>query len=771
MKLRIFGSSGQLKKQLMIKIEDKFTNSLTGLRKEKRRRRQKNNFDIDEIIENQVWEFLFKIGFVKLNIGRECEVSYGKEVSSLITKRVDIIAESKEARLYVECTTQKDSISKIKSWISDVVGIRKYESGNSDTNNKNVVFVFFTTQKLNSSDKRKLKENGIILLNRTVLDYFNELIKLYKNLAYYQFLAYLLNGKPIKIFDKEDLEVPAIKCKYSKKEHCYLFGIQPAKLIPLASVLHRKLKIDDNLSENYQRLVKKQKIKEIKKFITEERGVFPTNIIISFDTKGGDFFKPQGGKINDIQFGVLTLPRQYQSITIIDGQHRLFAYDGLEESESDLIYVVAFHKLKLEKQVQTFININEKQTKVSASLMWDLYPSILEPSDSNYIKARISLLVKKLNNDKESALNGVIQYDSAEYSNKGSKITLESICTAIKSENIFSVVEGILDKNEIKIKREEALYEVFKNYFDSIRDLNPGHWDRKEKTKNLLRSNQGIGAFIKLLKEILKYLDNNNVFNSTLKDSNIKELFLKMLRPVDKIIKELKTTEEIKNFKRIGEGGKQQIFVDFVKAINKEFSNFGENIIERLENEELERKRYEILQNGEHNTLEVKEAFFSDTKRFKTTGKLERNSDDAIRGIIKTVVAFSNYKGGEIIIGINDPELDYIGIDNTDLFLYKNWDKLKQAISQKIDAETENLVRRPEIIKIVHNNKTFASIKVNEIGKKRLEDQDLVVLKHNSLCYKRENGDSVRIKPNEIKKYCNSVLKELEDTITSEQEN
>lgn len=745
----------------MIIIEDSFIDSLTLLKKEKKRR-QETNFDPDELIENQVWDFLFRIGFTKLNIDRECKVSYGKDTSSLTTKKIDIIAESKEARLYIECTTQKESTSKIKNWISDVEGIRKYENGNINTQNKNVVFIFFTTQSLNKSDKKKLKERGIALLNRTVLDYFNELIRQYKNLAYYQFLAYLLNGKPIKVFDKGDLEIPAIRSKYSNKEYCYLFGIQPAKLIPLASVLHRRLNLDEDISENYQRLVKKQKIKEIKKFITEERGVFPTNIIISFETKGRNFFKPLGNRINDIQFGMLTLPRQYQSITIIDGQHRLFAYDGLEESNKDLIYVVAFHKMKPEKQVQTFININEKQTKVSASLMWDLYPSILEPSDANYIKARISLLVKKLNNDKDSSLNGVIQYDSAKYSNKGAKITLESICTAIKSENLFSIIEGILDKNEIKTKRDEILYEVFNKYFDSIKGLDPEHWDRKEKTKNLLRSNQGIGAFIKLQKEILKYLDKKDVFNSINKYNNIEEWYSRMLAPVGNLIKELKTTDEIKAFKRIGEGGKQQIFVDFVKIINKHFSDFGISIIEKLENEELERKRNEIYQNGEHNTLEAKEAFFTDTKRLKATGELKRNTDDAIRGIIKTVVAFSNYKGGEIIIGLNDPALDYIGIDKTDLVLYKDWDKLKQAISQKIDSETDNLIRRPEIIKITHNNKTFAIIKVNGISRKRFEEQDLVVLKKNNNCYKRENGDSTIIKPNEIKKYCNSVLKEME---------
>lgn len=168
----------------MIIIQDNFSDSLTLLKKEKKRRSE-NTFDVDELFENQVWDFLFDIGFRKMNIGRECEVSYGKDLNSQIKKKVDIIAESNETRLYIECTTQYDSTSKIKHWISDVEGIRKYENGNDETRGRNVVFIFVSTQDLNNPDLIKLKEKGIVYLNRTVLDYFNELIKLYRNLAYW----------------------------------------------------------------------------------------------------------------------------------------------------------------------------------------------------------------------------------------------------------------------------------------------------------------------------------------------------------------------------------------------------------------------------------------------------------------------------------------------------------------------------------------------------------------------------------------------------------
>ena len=211
--------------------------------------------------------------------------------------------------------------------------------------------------------------------------------------------------------------------------------------------------------------------------------------------------------------------------------------------------------------------------------------------------------------------------------------------------------------------------------------------------------------------------------------------------------------------------GKTKVIVDFIKEINKSFPDFGKNVIEKQENEELEIKRAELLENGEHNTLEAKESFFTDSRKLEATQKLERNSEDAIRGIIKTVVAFSNYKGGDIIIGLNDGSFDFVGIDNTDLKLYKNWDKLKQSIAQKIEAETENLTRRPEILKIIHNSKTFAIIRVKALYKKMFEDQELVVLKNDNNCYKRENGDSIIIKTSEIKKYCNSVLKEIEEEV------
>ena len=448
----------------MIIISDNFSDAKTLLRKEAKNR-ENSELPVDEILENEAWLLFYKLGFEKLNIGRECEVKYGKKESELSTKKVDVIAESNECRIYIECTTQQNDATKIKQWSSEVDDIRKYESGNSETEKKNVVFVYCNANSISDADRDKLNKKGIIYLNTAIIDYFIELRGQYSRLAYFQLISYLCKGQQIKSISQEDLKIPAIRTKYGKKTYAYLFGVHPSTLIPLSTVPHRKLDYEDDLNHNYQRLIKKTKVNAIKKFIKQERGIFPTNIIISIESDKHDF-KTSGKAINDIQHGTLSLPRHYQSVNVIDGQHRLFAYDGLEEADKDLIYVVAFDKMDLEEQIKTFIDINEKQTKVSPSLLWDLYPSILDPNED--VKPRISLLVKLLNENSESSLNGLIKYDSASYSKKEPKLTLESVCTAIKSEKVIQDVDSYMGLLRIPNKNDNVTFSLLSLWFQVI---------------------------------------------------------------------------------------------------------------------------------------------------------------------------------------------------------------------------------------------------------------------------------------------------------------
>jgi DNA sulfur modification protein DndB len=537
----------------MIRIADNFSDAKSLLKKESKER-EKEDLEKDEILENEVWNLFYKLGFTRLNIGRECLVEYGKKESDLQTKKIDVIAESEDVRAYIECTTQENDTPKIKQWISEVDDIRKYENKNPDTTDKNVVFIYCNSQKLNEFDKGRLSKKGIIYLNSSIIEYFLALKAQYSRLAYFQLVSYLCKGQLIRSLTDEELTVPAIRCKYDNKTYCYLFAIQPGRIIPLSTVPHRKLDYEEDLNNNYQRLVKKTKINAIKKFITEQRGVFPTNIIISIENDK-TVFQQTGAAINNIHHGTITLPRKFQSLNIIDGQHRLFAYDGLDQGLKDLIYIVAFERMELEKQIKTFIDINEKQTKVSPSLLWDLYPTILGKDE---IKYRISTLVKRLNEQEESSLFGLISYDSAPYSNKAPKLTLESVCTAIKTEKITEDVNSSMELLRIPNREDSIAYSILSLWFKAIRESAPEHWNRTDKTLNLLRSNQGFGAMIKLLSKVIREFISNDTFESIRTDDYevIINEFKDYLAPIINEVEKLKTKEEIKSWKRIGEGGK-----------------------------------------------------------------------------------------------------------------------------------------------------------------------------------------------------------------------
>jgi len=750
----------------MIIISDNFSESKTLLRKEAKTR-DNGELAADEIIENEAWLLFYKLGFDKMNIGRECEVKYGKKQTDLSTKKIDVIAQSKEVRVYIECTTQKNDSLKIKQWSSEVSDIRKYESGNSETEKKNVVFVYCNDSAISESDRNTLFKKGIVYLNTAIIDYFLELKGQYARLAYFQLVSYLCKGQQIKSITSEDLTIPAIRTKYGSKTYAYLFGVHPSTLIPLSTVPHRKLDYEDDLNHNYQRLIKKTKVNAIKKFIKNERGIFPTNIIISIESDKHSF-KTFGKAINDIQHGTLTLPRQYQSVNIIDGQHRLFAYDGLEQSEKDLIYVVAFDKMDLEEQIKTFIDINEKQTKVSPSLLWDLYPTILEKDD---IKYRISTLVKNLNEYKDSSLHGLIKYDSASFSNKEPKLTLESVCTAIKSEKVVEDIESTMSLLRIPNKNDSISFSLLSLWFQVIQENAKEHWNRKDKTLNLLRSNQGYGALLKVFSAVIKELHKKDVLESIRIDDykKVKDEFKSYINPILNAVNKLKSKEEIKNWKRIGEGGKQQLFIDFVRLIRTSKPNFCDSLIQKTNDPEISEILERLNADSEHIDLEIKEAFFTDTKRLKAQGELHQNKDDAIKGIIKTIVAFSNYLGGRIVIGLEDGTWEVKGIDHTDLKIKKDWDTFKQSITQKVSSCTDGVIPAPKIRKILHKGRTVAIIDVKALSDNALESSRLASMDGD--CYKRENGDSTKIKGTNIGSYCKEVLKERSEINQLEMEN
>ncbi|WP_439515305.1 DGQHR domain-containing protein [Oceanibaculum nanhaiense] len=106
------------------------------------------------------------------------------------------------------------------------------------------------------------------------------------------------------------------------------FYIDPAALLSRSYVLRR-----DGWRERnglYQRMIIRRKIESVRKYLVEHKRVFVNNIIVTLPDgtkvldKNDDTIDP--AEIKKTQAGTISIPYDFNSIGLIDGQHRVFSY-------------------------------------------------------------------------------------------------------------------------------------------------------------------------------------------------------------------------------------------------------------------------------------------------------------------------------------------------------------------------------------------------------------------------------------------------------------
>ena len=179
---------------------------------------------------------------------------------------------------------------------------------------------------------------------------------------------------------EEIIKVPAIEVKQPGGK-CYLTSIDPCYLLKIAYVYRRSL----GGKEAYQRIIKKNRIQEIAKFLGRSNSVLSNNVILAFESK----VEPDKNE--------LKIPIEYCSAWVVDGQHRLFGFTRTgyyREDKKFGIPVVAFTDLSTIDQARMFIDINNNQKKMDRTLLSDLMTLV---KDLREPLTWPSLLVKELN--------------------------------------------------------------------------------------------------------------------------------------------------------------------------------------------------------------------------------------------------------------------------------------------------------------------------------------------------------------------------------------
>lgn len=500
--------------------------------------------------EKQIKDFLIKLEFK--------DVEGARDDFRINGIQVDVCAGWENALLVIECKSKQEmKTSNLRSAIHEFRGkIELLKKGFSEhpiyRKYDHFEFVIVTKNII----KRK---EDIFLANEYPRIYIwdDEFLEYYSNL--YGFISpyakyNLLGEMNIKPFQSRPVEVRAFRTMRDSS-YIYNFSIDPKILLEFSFVARRHIRGE----RYYQRIIDEGRLKKISQYI-RSGGIFPNNIVIAFnpDLHLRPRFRVIDKIENNVEYGVLEFPQDYNSCWIIDGQHRLYAFANLKDHYFN-ISVTAFEKIDILEQRKFFLDINRNQKPVDSDLLWDLSGDVFTEKEGV-----ISNVVKSLNTNITSPLWRGIYYPSAGMRDKKEKIKISAVCVSIKRNRI---VEELLSQNtknplysknpEEQIKKTSSILESF---LGICKKLFSHNWEQKK--SGFVLTNGGIAVLLGLFEKILVRTSQRN---EPIPDEKVFEEYLKPLKSV----LETADSTQLKKMRlsTTSEGGKSDLVNEFVLKI------------------------------------------------------------------------------------------------------------------------------------------------------------------------------------------------------------
>lgn len=474
----------------------------------------------DVVFEDEIWAFLSIMGFKFLSKDRSCSIPYGANTSS--TQQIDVLAVDDESAIIVECkcadsdvpikATFKTQIESLGGKIPGLFGSIRKIFGKPDL--KIALVLATKNYTVSKKDLDRLESFGVRHFSEADIEYYTDLVAHLGTAARFQFQADLFPNQDIPEIEHK---VYAIRGKMGGHTY-YSFSIEPTKLLKLAYVLHRSKSV--KLLPTYQRLIKKSRLNQIKKFV-DEGGYFPNCLIVNIDSGGKKLRFDVGAataKKNIAKPGVLHLPAKYRSIYVIDGQHRLYAYSDSDYSESNSIPVVAFVDLNRTEQLRLFMEINQNQKKVSTNLRHTLEADL--KWDSPNLRDRAVGLKTQLAQDLGEDISSPLYNRVLVGEDQRTEIKIISLEAILKGLNRTNFI-GKFTKDEI---REQGIFntgdsqktlKVLKcllfSYFDYFSDEFKDEWSKTQKEGAILTVNDGITSLLMIFNDVVNHMVQRNV--------------------------------------------------------------------------------------------------------------------------------------------------------------------------------------------------------------------------------------------------------------------
>lgn len=320
--------------------------------------------------------------------------------------------------------------------------------------------------------------------------------------------------------------LPEAHSHFDKGFKIVTFYADPDALLRTAYVL-RKDGWRDSMNL-YQRMISKQKVESIRTYLKKQKRVFINNIIVTLPPE----VRPLKGQetvdsatLKQTAPVTIKLPEKPNSIGIIDGQHRVFAYHETTKDDPEIallrvqqnllvtgiIYPQGVSDIEREKfEARLFLEINSTQTNAKSQLKQAI-GLVLEPFSSESIAARVLSQLAKT-----GPLQGVVeQYFFDTDKLKTASIVSFGLKPLVKTsgtDSLFSIWRHSARDDVAEGRNDEALAEyvsfcvvMINRLLVAIRkNLSSGRWTTNAKTEKRVLATTYVNSFLITLRLLIK---------------------------------------------------------------------------------------------------------------------------------------------------------------------------------------------------------------------------------------------------------------------------
>lgn len=272
-----------------------------------------------------------------------------------------------------------------------------------------------------------------------------------------------------------------------------------------AADVRRKVARELDSYTGIQRELNKQREAEISQYISTVDAAFPNSFIVAVRSED----------VIDQSDQSITLRSDERVASIIDGQHRLAGFT--EESGRNFSVIVSiFIDLPIEDQAMLFATINLKQTKVSPSLVYDLY----EETKLRSPQKTCHNIAKLVNNDERSAFFHRIKplgKRTPEFNGTLTQATFVKRLLPLVCSNPDEIRDEIKRGRPVKVDdpanstcpfwpyfvedKDWAILKIMNNYFGSVSEVFSKEWRSSESP---LARTIGFAALMRLLPQLVR---------------------------------------------------------------------------------------------------------------------------------------------------------------------------------------------------------------------------------------------------------------------------